>query len=146
MPEKSFTLNFDGYWREERISDLPDYSGIYCVYKCRHNSSESTVAIRRLLYIGEADNVRKWIHNHPMWLMWHQFLKQDEQICISCAEIDPRFRKRVLAACVRKHEPPANSEYRHDFPFDMTRVIIKGKSAFLDSAFVVSKSMQPHRS
>ncbi|GAA5496798.1 hypothetical protein SAMN02745181_1207 [Rubritalea squalenifaciens DSM 18772] len=144
MAEKSFTLNFEGYWREERVADIPSYSGIYCIYKCRYNPDAGTVAMRRLLYIGDADNIRMWIHDHPMWLMWRQFLKADEQICISTAEVEPVYRKRVVAACLRRHEPPANSEYRYEFPFEKTRIITKGKNAFLDTAFAIEAAQVPH--
>jgi len=54
MATKSYSLEFDGYWREPNASGLPPKSGIYCVYACVHNADRKTVSLKRLLYIGEA--------------------------------------------------------------------------------------------
>jgi hypothetical protein len=57
MVSKAYTLDFDGYWREPNVSDLPKQSGIYGVYACTFDTAEKTVSVKRLLYIGEAVNV-----------------------------------------------------------------------------------------
>ena len=41
MSEKTFSLNFDGYWRAENVRGIPSKSGVYCVYECTHNVSAS---------------------------------------------------------------------------------------------------------
>ena len=35
MAAKSYSLDYDGYWRVPNISGLPANSGIYCVYALR---------------------------------------------------------------------------------------------------------------
>jgi hypothetical protein len=54
MTEQIFYFNFQGHWREPNIDRLPAQSDVYCVYECTHNADEHTIAIHRLLYIGEA--------------------------------------------------------------------------------------------
>lgn len=51
---KKINLDFDGYWREINKNSIPSKSGVYCVYSCVYNSSNKTVSLKKLLYIGES--------------------------------------------------------------------------------------------
>ena len=138
MAAKSYSLDYDGYWRAPNISGLPAKSGIYCVYACVHNVTEDTVTLRRLLYIGEADNVRNRVAKHERWDDWVRELKAGEALCFNAALISPAAdRERAEAAMIHHHKPPCNVEYVNAFPFDTTTVSTRGKNAKLDGYFTV---------
>jgi hypothetical protein len=138
MAAKSYSLDFDGYWRAPNIGGLPGKSGVYCVYACVHNVSEKTVTIRRLLYIGEAENIQARVAGHERWKDWERELKVGEELCFNAALISPAAdRQRAEAAMIHHHKPPCNVEYVHTFPFDTTTVTTSGKNAKLDSYFAV---------
>lgn len=67
---KKINLDFDGYWREINKNSIPSKSGVYCVYSCVYNSSNKTVSIKKLLYIGESENVHDRIANHDRLEDW----------------------------------------------------------------------------
>src|ERR1700720_562731 len=87
LMQKSYALEFDGYWREPNVSGLLAKSGIYCVYACMHNTAEKTVSLKRLLYIGEAADVRDRAQSHDQWTKWRNQLKTGEELCVSAALI-----------------------------------------------------------
>ena len=39
-------------------------SGVYCVYRCTHDSVNSKVSIKELIYIGESEDVSKRVSGH----------------------------------------------------------------------------------
>lgn len=138
MAAKSYSLDFDGYWRAPNISGLPHSSGIYCVYACMHNDSEKTVTIRRLLYIGEAENVRNRIAKHERWDDWAREMRSGEELCFNAAPISPAAdRERAEAAMIHHHKPPCNVEYINTFPYDTTTISTSGKNVKLDGYFTV---------
>jgi len=138
MAAKTYTLNFDGYWRAPNISGLPAKSGIYCVYTCVHNVMEKTVTIRRLLYIGEADHIQSRVAGHERWRDWERELKAGEELCFNAVLISPASdRQRAEAAMIHHHKPPCNVEYVNSFPFDTTTISTSGENTLLDRCFTV---------
>src|SRR5262245_37662391 len=89
MAAKTYDLSFDGYWRAPNKDQLPAKSGIYCVYACTYDASNKTVDIKRLLYIGEAENIRDRVANHDGWNKWERQLKSGEVLCFNAALISP---------------------------------------------------------
>ena len=144
MVTKAYTLGFDGYWREPNVSGLLAKSGVYCVYACVHSSAEKTVSVRRLLYIGEAADVRDRVQTHDQWSKWRNQLKAGEVLCVSAAVIAGESdRQRAEAAMIFKHKPPCNIEYVDAFPFDTTTVTTSGKNALMHASFVVQRTESP---
>lgn len=138
MTAKTYILNFGGYWTE--IDSLPTGSGIYCVYAC-NDISDSTVLLRRLLYIGEAANVRSRVSGHERWNDWSGYLQAHEKLCFNTALISPRQdRERAEAALINKHKPPCNYEYKNRFPFAKTSIQTKGRNGLLQSNFTVYRT------
>ena len=137
---KTFQLNFDGYWPEPIISGLPAASGIYCVFSCTHNSQDNTVALKKLLYIGESADVRGRVDGHPGWDTWKRALTSGQVICLSAATISPEAdRERAEAAMIFKHQPPSNTSLKDSFAQDTTTIKSSGKTNLLTSSFTVSK-------
>ena len=138
MAAKSYALTFDGYWRTPNIAGLPAASGIYCVYACTHNAQEGTVSIRKLLYIGEAENVSNRVSGHERWSDWERHLLSGEELCFGAALIAPASdRQRAEAALIHHHKPPCSVEYVDAFSFDETTISTAGRNALLDAYFTV---------
>lgn len=140
MAEQTFNQSFEGYWREENKSGIPNQSGIYCVYECTHNVKEKTVSIHKLIYIGESDDVRKRISNHEKLKEWEKHVKTGNELCYSFSNVNGISRNRVEAAFIFRHKPPVNVEYKYSFPFDKTIIKTDGHKALLDSFFVVNRT------
>lgn len=140
MAEQTYNITFDGYWREKNIGGIPTKSGIYCVYACVYNESEKKVSIKKLLYIGESENVNDRIKNHEKLTEWKRYLKSGETLCFNFGAVPSNSRNRCEAAIIFKHQPPVNTEYKSAFPFDKTNVKLSGKISKLMSDFVVVRS------
>jgi len=138
---QAYQLDFAGYWREPIASGLTAKSGIYAVYACVHNQLANTVTLNRLLYIGEAGDVRGRVTNHERLPDWKRQLKAGEVLCLNAALIAPDgARQRAEAAMIFKHKPICNAEYVDAFPFDTTRVTTSGRNALMHPTFVVTRT------
>jgi len=137
---KTISLNFDGYWREVKKGGVPARSGIYLVYVCRYNEPQSTVTLDKLIYIGEAGDVRDRIANHERWPEWRRHVPKGSQVCFSFAGVTSPDRERAEAALIYCHKPPCNDEYTDSFPFEDTTVESTGRSALLSSAITVRRT------
>lgn len=138
MATKTYNLVFEGYWRAGKVGGLPAVSGIYCVYAARFQAWSNTVSLRRLLYVGESENVHDRVGGHERWTDWHRRLQSGEELCFSAAAIAPESdRQRAEAAVINHHKPPCNTEYVNGFPFDRTEVTTSGASGLLTARFVV---------
>jgi hypothetical protein len=138
MVTATYSLEFTGYRLATNSSGLMTRSGIYCVYACVYHTNNDTVSLNRLLYIGEAANVRDRVLNHEKWPKWWNQLATGEEICFSVAQIaGASDRQRAEAAMIFKHKPPCNAEYVDAFPFETTSVTTTGKNALLLDSFLV---------
>lgn len=133
-----YNLNYDGYWREPNISGIPEESGVYSVYSCQYNNPNKTVSIRKLIYIGESQNVNDRISDHEKWEDWQAHLNYGEELCFNFAPISASGgRERVEAALIFHHKPPENKEYVNSFPYPETTVSTAGENSHLSSRFTV---------
>lgn len=139
MAEKSYGLEFKGYWREVNVNSVPDNSGVYCVYACRR-TGDRQVSIRLLIWIGESHTVRSRIKEHEKLPDWKTHLKEGEVLCFNFAPVNASDRPRVEAALIFHHKPPENEEYKNAFPFDKTNIKTKGKNKKLSSSFSVRRT------
>lgn len=97
--------------------------------------------LNRLLYIGEAADIKGRVAGHEKWSDWKQKLKQGEVLCLNASVISPEAdRQRAEAAMIFKHKPPCNTEYVENFPFDTTTVATSGKNALMASSFTVTRT------
>ena len=113
-------------------------SGVYGVYACTHDPSENTVSIRKLVYVGESENVQNRVAKHEKWDEWHRHLLSGEEICFNAALISGNAdRVRAEAAMIYKHKPPCNTEYVSSFPYDETTVRTSGRNRLLHDYFTV---------
>ena len=109
---KQVTLNFVGYWREGNEGYIPQEAGIYCVYSCTRKvrDKKSFLRIKRLLYIGESQNVNERIANHEHYLDWEEKLNDGEILCFSFAEVENESdRKAAEAGLIYTEKPAVNA-------------------------------------
>ena len=140
MASLNFSLNFLEYWRYINRSGVPESSGVYCVYASTYNPLDEKFILKRLLYIGEAGNMRQRLENHEKLKEWEKQLEPGEIISFSCVKVDAYYRERVEAALIYKHKPPVNTEYVYNFPYDKTTIYTSGCNALLYTYFTVYKT------
>lgn len=137
---KTISLNFGGYWREVNKGSVPAKSGVYLVYVCRYNETSDAVTLDKLIYIGEAENVRERIDGHEKWPEWRQYVPRGSEICFSFAGVTSPDRERAEAALIYYHKPPCNVEYVDSFPFEDTTVESTGRCTLLSSPITVRRT------
>lgn len=137
MAERTITIEFDGYWRDEDKGGLPAKSGIYCVYECTYKTQDKTVSIHKLIYIGEAEDVKIRVSNHEKREDWLKHVRRGNELCFSFGGIGATDRARAEAALIFKHKPPENDDYVKFFPYDKTTMSLSGKTALLTTSFTV---------
>lgn len=140
MAAKTYSLKFDGYWREENIGGIPSKSGVYCVYECTYNSDTNQVSIHKLIYIGESEDVNDRIANQEKWDDWEKHVTFGNELCFSFSGVDSQNRNRVEAALIFEHKPPENVEYVDSFPFDTTTIYTSGANALLSTSFTAYRT------
>ncbi|WP_258098665.1 GIY-YIG nuclease family protein [Marinoscillum pacificum] len=140
MAVKSFNIEIEGYWREKNKGGITPQSGVYFVYECTYNQNLQNLAIHKLIYIGEAANVRKRIDNHEKKNDWEKHVRPGNELCYSTGPVGSIDRERVEAAYIFEHKPPENIEYKNSFPYDQTSVISSGKTAKINTNFTVYKT------
>ncbi|MGR4067788.1 hypothetical protein OCT51_13470 [Halomonas sp. LR3S48] len=128
-----------GYWSDESLREVPDDSGIYCVFRAAKDPETNNMEVQQLLYVGEHRNVRYGLQHHPDKERWHAFLQPGEELWYSMGLSGHVNRERLAAAMIHAHKPRFNgsSEYLDRFPFPETTVHIYGKKDKLQSIFTV---------
>ena len=139
----SIFVLMDGYWREVHGDGIPADSGIYCVYDATYDDVDEAVILNQLLYVGESADVRARIFGHEKLPLWRDELGSGSELCFSFAPLSRRERERGEAAIVHHHKPPLNEEYVGYFPFPETIMTLAGKTALLDTFFVVRRNRRP---
>lgn len=141
MTKRSFTLTFEGYWREEDKDEIPSRSGVYCVYTCTKHAP-GKIEIHELIYIGEGGNVRERISNRPAseWESWKSYLKWGDELCFSFAQVDAATRERIQCALIFGHQPPENDKCKEGFPFDTVGLNLEGRTELLTTSFIVERT------
>ncbi|AVP40012.1 GIY-YIG nuclease family protein [Ralstonia solanacearum] len=140
MAEQSYSITFDGYWREPNKGSIPSKSGIYAVFSCTHNKEDKTVDLKKLIYIGESVDVKERIANHEKLEDWKKHVENGEVLCYSFGPVPAADRNRCEAAIIFKHKPPENTEYTAAFPFDKTTITVDGKITFVQKEFTVLRT------
>ena len=137
---KEITLNFDGYYKYENVSDgYFAKSGVYCVYAGKYNQTIDKVSLRQLLYIGEGGDVLLRLSNHEKLSLWKSYLQVGETLWISVAFINSEDRERAEAACIFEHQPICNNQCTKCFNYEDTKIVTSGGNSKLKSDFIVKK-------
>ncbi len=135
---KTFDLKFDGYYRDINKASLPSCSGIYCVYTCSYDPSEKMVSLKKLIYIGQAEDINKRLSNHEKYEDWKSYLKSGETLCYNYTSVSINDLDRCENALIYKHQPIENTQCKKEFNYLQTTLNITGRSKFLNSSFTLS--------
>jgi len=121
---------------------------VYAVYVCKYNKPEKkeekgTVTLKKLIYIGEAENVNERLsnHKHEKWSEWQKEVPEGLETCFSFAEATSPDRERAECALIYHHKPKCNDECKYSFPYEETTVVSTGKHEFIESPITVEKTV-----
>ena len=140
MAEKTYSLIFDGYWKDSSIAKVPEKPGIYCAYAYTLDelNKKTKLKIHSLVYIGVSDNANNSVMLHEKSKEFYKNLRGDMQkICYSFAPLDKASAEIVKSALVMAHNPPANSEVKK--PFEKIHITTSGQNAVLKKDIVIEK-------
>ena len=140
MAGKTFNLKIQGYWRDKNIVCLPKLPGIYFVYEAAYDRDTDSLSFKKLIYIGEADNINKSILKHDKYSDWIEKIGYGGELCYSISQIEKASRERIKAAYIYEHKPPTNKEYKNNFPFNKTHVRSSGETELLNTDFIAFKT------
>ncbi len=139
--EKTISLTFNGYWRDENRDSVPNKSGVYLVYTCTYNSKTKKVNIKKLIYIGEAKEVRDRIGpDHEKRKDWKDELTSGQQLCFSFAPADKSDRERSEAALIFKKKPVCNKTKKDSFNYDKTTIKSANKHKYISNIITVERT------
>lgn len=133
----TFNLTFHGFYHERRLHEMPDESGIFCVYAGHEKPASVDVVVRKLIYIGETRNIRRRLIHHERRNDWLQHVYPDERLWYSYALSDFEERLQLEQALVYHHQPPENTSYIEKFDQPPTKVKLFGDIPLLDQQFAV---------
>ncbi|WP_163576010.1 hypothetical protein [Halomonas faecis] len=128
-----------GYWTEGNLHDVPDESGVYCVFRAARDPETEEMRVQELLYVGEHRSARYGLEHNASYGEWRSRLDSGDELWFSMGLCGQANRERLCAALINAHKPRFNghSEYLERFPFDETTVHIYGKKDKLQSIFTV---------
>ena len=142
MQEKTFELYIMGYWHDKNIICLPQQKGVFFVYETKYDKKKDALFFKRLLYIGETEDVKDGILKHKKYSEWLKYIKYGNELCYSMTCVENSYRERIAAAYIYIHKPPANEEYTDKFPFDKTRIRTAGDIELLNKDFTIDKTVK----
>lgn len=134
---ETFRVTINGYWDITNKEELPEYPGVYFVYETKPDAERKIFLFGRLIYIGEADNVRKIILSHEKFVAWLQTVRFGNEICFAAGKTEPLYSERIMAAYIFRHKPYLNDKYKFTFPFMPTRLVSRGKTKLLNTDFTL---------
>ena len=140
MKDNIFELNIMGYWRDKNNICLPKLPGVYFVYETTYNRDNDALLFKRLLYIGEAEDVNDRILKHEKYSDWLKYIRYGNELCYAMVQIENDYRERIEAAYIYEHKPTANKEYTDKFPFNKIRIKSTGDTELLNADFTIDKT------
>ena len=84
----------------DRSDMFPTYGGIYCVFSDVNG---------KLIYIGQATNIRNRIQNHEQW---NDFSKHQtgDHLATTYANLKLEWRDKVEGRLIKANRPPENKQ------------------------------------
>lgn len=127
---KNYHLQFDGYWREINKGYVPDFSGIYLIYTCRYVPAHNTVDLIKLIYIGQAENLKVRIAQHNE-NEFSDVLKAGETLCYACAFVNKDVLDLVENAIVYAEKPKCNEKLKDNYSHEDAQFKIEGTCSLM---------------
>lgn len=134
-----YKLNFNGYWIESRMTEIPKTSGIYLVYRCI--LKEQGVKLEELLYIGQTKNLYERLHSHEKMDDFKHECKEKEDLCFSVAEVPLEDLNIVENALIFVEKPRLNDDDKERFKFETPVTFhLEGRCALMKHQNFIIKS------
>lgn len=124
-----YSILFRGYRRDENKEGLPQYCGIYVVYRCTYNNENRTVRLIEMLYIGKSTNVKQRICNHTKRDDFIRQLGDGEELCYSYAEVSKADLDLIENALIFAQKPKLNEDLVDVYRYDSAEFILEGQCA-----------------
>lgn len=134
----TYQMTVEGYWLENKRWYMPHSSAVYMVFTCRYNASANTVALRRLLYIGQAVDVQERLSCHEKLSLWRLYCVSGETLCFAMAAVPKACLDVCESALIVKHQPPCNKALTKSFPHRPTTIWLEGDTELLCTNFRVA--------
>lgn len=133
---RTYEINCVGYWTSSSLDRFPTVAGLYFVYACEIVHGTAPI---KLLYIGEADNLRYDIRHSPEWDFWRADLDDGQDLSFALAALlaGQDDRSRVASALIHSVKPPCNVGFEERFSFPKTEVNMSGRWKFDVNRFTV---------
>lgn len=138
---KSYNLKFEGSWIDSNRHFMPNYAGVYLVYRGIHNVAEQTVTCHEILYIGQAKDIRQRLSNHDKRIAFGNELRNGEILFYSCAKVPMEDLDRVENALIYQTQPRLNDNLKESFLYPITRVTSEGACALLNKDFTLDNGI-----
>ena len=130
-------LHFEGSIADSFRQRLPQYSGIYLVYRGRFDSKENLFYCREIIYIGQASNIRGRINNHDRRNDFLAARGKDEVIFYSYAPLETSVLDIVEGALIFVMKPRLNNNGKDTYAYQPVHVMSDGACALLDTDFEI---------
>ena len=130
-------LHFEGSIADSLRQRLPQYSGIYLVYRGRFDVKENLFYCREILYIGQASNIRDRISSHNLRSDFLAARGKDEVIFYSYAPLETSSLNEVEGALIYAMKPRLNNEGKESYAYSPVHIMSDGACALLDTDFEI---------
>jgi hypothetical protein len=146
-------ITFDGFWNERSIDKIPHESGVFIVTDGLLDDDGKSVALERIIYVGESEDVAAAVANSDMWDAWREECGisnitdendipatsgEDNELFFSFAPLPSPDRERAAAAITFEHAPALNDEeLKTAFPYEDTKMNLYGKTGLLNTDYEV---------
>jgi len=130
---KQYNVTFKGYRLEKDAAGLPEYSGIYLVYRCVYDKNTDRVSLRELIYIGQAENLKKRLNPHSRLDDFKKECQNNESVCYSYASISLGDLDVVENALVFAQQPRLNIDLKNNYNHDAASFVIEGACSLLNN-------------
>ena len=132
MAIKSFNLHFYGYYLKSQINThISTGPGIYCIHNCIPYRTTNKLRDLRLLYIGEAENLRDRVTEQSNSQKFINYVGNGRKLCFNYAILKSRVseshRKLIEHAMIFCNQPVVNRKGKKSPPDKYITVKSTGK-------------------
>lgn len=128
---KVYNITFKGYRRDVNAGTLPNYSGIYMIYRCKYNENTEKVSLKELFYIGQSKDLNHEINYHKRHEEFLNQAKDGEEICYAYSQVDQASLDIIENALIFMQQPRLNNNLKDNFNHPSAEFHIDGCTALL---------------
>ena len=129
-------IALQGCWIDQNRYGIPALQGVYFVYACEYFHEKNSVTLKRLLYVGQSENVNQRLLEHEGLLDWRTHLLEGEMLCFAVAQVEGSVLSDVEAAMIYVLKPSCNAELKNQYTHRPIRVKSSPTSFLLPSEVI----------